>query len=123
SVFVGAGGLGATTSFGGGASTTTVNQNGTFLGDFDSGEGFGASQFTPGAGTFTLMNSTTGPGGIDPWWNTQLAVVRIDDPVASITVVQSELRGDGIGVNVGFAVDRATPGKTTTWGSIKALYR
>ena len=106
SVFVGALGLGATTSFGGGTSTTTVNQNGTFLGDHIVDPTFGASFFIDGTGTFTLQNSVTGAGGANPHWNTQLGVVRIDDAVSSITVHQSQLRGDGIGVNIGFDIPR-----------------
>ena len=106
SVFVGAVGLGATTSFGGGTSTTTVNQNGTFLGDYNVDSTFGASMFTGGAGTFTLQNSVTGAGGVNPHWNTKLGVVRIDDAVSSITVYQSQLRGDGIAVNIGFDIPR-----------------
>lgn len=122
-VYVGAIGLGATTSFGGGASTTTVNQNGTFLGDFAGPGGFGPTQFTPGAGTFSMQNSLTGPGGADPHWNTQLGIVRIDDPVTSITVQQNGIRGDGIGVNIGFIPEGITPAHSSTWGRMKSLYR
>lgn len=123
SVFVGPIGLGATTSFGGGTSTTRVLQNGTFLGDFVGDVTAGASQFIGGAGTFTVMNSVTGAGGANPWWNSQLAVVRIDDAVSSITVIQTQLRGDGIGVNIGFAVDSVVPIETSTWGGVKSLFR
>ncbi|MCA9297833.1 MAG: hypothetical protein KDA28_02135 [Phycisphaerales bacterium] len=102
-VFVGVSGLGATTSFGGGASIATVQQNGTFLGDFNNGGGpWGATLFTPGAGVFTMQNSLTGPGGVDPHWNTELGVVQINDAVSSITIRLSQLPGDGVGVNVGF---------------------
>lgn len=121
-VFVGTIGLGATTSFGGGTSTTTVNQNGTFLGDYVPVAGFGPTQFTGGPGTFTCQNSLTGAGGADPWWNTYLGVVRIDDAVQSIVVHQCQLRGDGIGVNVGFlATDLPVQG--SSWTRIKGLYR
>jgi len=54
-VYVGVSGLGATTSFGGGTSTATVNQNGTFIGDWISGNNWGATQFTPGVGTFSMQ--------------------------------------------------------------------
>lgn len=121
-VYVGALGLGATTSFGGGASTMTVNQNGTFLGDFNGGA-FGPTLYTGGVGTFSMQNSLTAPGGQDPHWNTQLGVVRIDDAVSSITIIHSGLRGDGIGAQVGFVPDYATPAAPSSWGRIKKLYR
>jgi hypothetical protein len=123
SVFVGPIGLGATTSFGGGTSTTRVNQNGSYLGDYVGDAMFGASQFIGGAGTFTVLNSVTGAGGANPWWNTNLAVVRVDDAVSSITVMQTQLRGDGIGVNIGFAVDQVVSEETSTWGGVKSLFR
>lgn len=123
SVFVGPIGLGATTSFGGGTSTTRVLQNGTYLGDFVGDASFGASQFIGGVGNFTVLNSVTGPGGSDPWWNTNLAVVRVDDAVSSITVIQTQLRGDGIGVNIGFAVDQVVSQENSTWGGVKSLFR
>ena len=123
SVFVGTIGLGATTSFGGGASVTTVNQNGTFLGDYIGDVTAGASQFTGGAGTFSVQNSVTGAGGANPWWNTQLGVVRIDDAVSSITVLQSQIRGDGIGVNIGFEPHGIVADETATWGGVKALFK
>jgi hypothetical protein len=122
-VFVGTIGLGATTSFGGGASTTTVNQNGTFLGDYIGDVTAGASQFTGGAGTFSVQNSVTNAGGANPWWNTQLGVVRIDDAVSSVTVYQSQLRGDGIGVNIGFAHEGTVADEASTWGGVKVLFR
>ena len=103
SVYVGAAGMGQTTSFGGGASVVTVNQNGTFLGDWSGAGGpWGPTQFTPAAGTFSMQNSLNGSGGQDPWWNTPLGVVQINDPVSSITINVSQIRGDGMGVNIGF---------------------
>lgn len=122
SVFVGTIGLGQTTSFGGGTSTTTVNQNATHLGDYDGGDGFALTQFNGGPGTFTAQNSQNGAGGANPWWNTQLALIRIDDAVSSITVNQANLRGDGIGVNIGF-LSEPTSTNASTWGRIKKLYR
>ena len=123
SVFVGPLGLGATLSFGGGTSTTRVGQNGTYLGDFVGDVTAGASQYIGGVGSFTVMNSVTGNGGANPWWNTNLAVVRVDDAVSSVTVFQTQLRGDGIGVNIGFAIDSVVATEPTTWGNIKSLYR
>jgi MYXO-CTERM domain-containing protein len=103
SIYVGVAGLGRTTSFGGGMTTATVNQNGTFLGDYTGGGNYGLNQFTSGPGTWTLNNSVTGAGGADPWWNTALGVVQINDAgLTSITVDFSHIRGDGAGVNIGF---------------------
>jgi hypothetical protein len=109
-IFLGVAGLGQTTSFGGGASSATVNQNGTFLGDWSGAGGpWGPTQFTPGP-PFQMQNSLTGPGGLDPWWNTPLGVVRIDDPISSLTVDFSQIRGDGIGVNIGAVPEPASAG-------------
>jgi hypothetical protein len=124
SVFVGVAGLGATTSFGGGATTATVNQNGAFLGDWTGGGGpWGPTLFTPGTGVFQMMNSLTAPGGQDPNWNTPLGVVLITDPVSSVTVIFSAIRGDGVGVNIGFDKSHLTPAKAANWGRLKALYK
>jgi hypothetical protein len=126
SVYVGTIGLGRTSDDGTGASgvsTTRVLQNGTFLGDYVGDPTFGASSFANGPGFFAVQNSQTGPGGQNPWWNSQLGVVRVEDAVSSITVFQTALRGDGIGVNVGFDHDLVTPAGGTTWGRLKSLYR
>lgn len=124
SVYLGISGLGATTSFGGGASSANVNQNGTFIGDWSGGCGpWGPTLFTGGLSVFNMQNSVTGPGGLDPNWNTPLGVVRIDDPVASVTVTMAQLRGDGCGVNIGFDKSHATPTLGTSWGRVKRLYR
>ena len=122
-VYVGTVGLGATTSFGGGYSSTTVPQTGTFLGEFIGDPTAGASLFTGGPGSFTVQNSVTGAGGINPWWNTNLAVVVIDDPVSSLTINQSMIRGDGIGVTIGFVRNGSVDDEATSWGSIKSLFR
>jgi hypothetical protein len=103
-LYVGVSGLGRTDSFGGGMSTATVNQNGAFLGDWTGGGNYGATQFIGGAGTFSMQNSVSGPGGQDPWWNTALGVVQILDPVNSLTIILDQLPGDGVGVNIGYAV-------------------
>lgn len=101
-------GLGRRDSINGGTpgavSTATVLQNGTFFGDWPGfpAPNFGATQFNPGVGIFSLENSVTGAGGIDPWWNTQMAVVRIDDVLNSLTVRFNHTSGDGINVNIGY---------------------
>ena len=100
SIYLGVVGLGATTSFGGGQTLATCVQNGTYLGDWTGGGNYGATNFSGSVGTFSMNNSVTGPGGSDPWWNTGLAVVQINDAVSSITVRFEQLRGDGVGVNI-----------------------
>jgi len=122
-VFIGSIGLGQTSSFGGGASIYTVNHNGAFLGDYTDGGPWGPTQFTSSAGTFSVQNSVTGSGGLNHWWNTPLGVVRILDPVNSVTVNCSQIRGDGIAVGIGFDIQLATPTNSTTWGRLKRLYR
>lgn len=107
-------GLGATNAPAVGATVATVLQNGIFLGDHISGGGFGATQFNPGAGQFSLQNSVTGPGGQNPHWNTELGLVRIMDPINSLTVRFSQLSGDGVGVNIASVVP--TPGVTALAG-------
>lgn len=126
SVYVGTIGLGQTSQDPqglSGTSTSRVLQNGTFLGDFIGDPTFGASLFTNGPGFFVVQNSQTGPGGANPWWNSQLGVTEVNDAVSSITVIQTALRGDGIGVNVGFNHELVTPAGGTTWGRLKSLYR
>lgn len=122
SICLGVAGLGQTTSFGGGASTATVYQNGTFLGDWTGGGNYGPTQFTPG-NPFQMQNSLTGPGGQDPWWNSALAVVRIDDPVSSLTIEFSQIAGDGVGVNIGHIVPEPASVGLLALGSLLALSR
>lgn len=88
--------------------TATVLQNGTHLGDYTGAMNVGPTLFNPSAGMFTMMNSLTGPGGQDPWWNTGLALVRIDDAVSSLTVRIDQTSGDGIGVNIGVIPEPAS---------------
>ena len=86
------------------ADTTTIAsvlQTGYYFGDYTGAMNVGATLYSPGAGSFTMENSVSGPGGADPWWNTGLAVVRIDDAVSSLTVHFDQTSGDGIGVNLG----------------------
>lgn len=88
--------------------TATVLQNGTHLGDYTGALNVGPTLFSPSAGMFTMMNSLTGPGGQDPWWNTGLALVRIDDAVSSLTVRFDQTSGDGVGVNIGVIPEPAS---------------
>lgn len=113
-IVLGVQGLGATTSFGGGASTATVLQNGLFLGDHISGQPYGATQFSSGPGVFSMQNSVTGIGGQNPHWNTELGLVKIMDPISSLTVRFSQLSGDGVGVNIASAIP--TPGAAALAG-------
>jgi hypothetical protein len=85
-------------------STATVLQNGTLLGDFTNGNNWGATQFTSSLGMFSMQNSQVGNGGADPWWNTGLGIVRIDDATNSLTVRFNHTSGDGFGVNIGVLV-------------------
>lgn len=123
-VFVGVSGLGSTTSFGGGDSTVQVGWNGTFLGDWFTGGGpWGPTQYTGGLFTFSMKNSLTGPGGQDPWWNTPLGVVRIDDSVVSVTLNFATLRGDGVGGNIGFVVPAPGAAALLGLGGLRAARR
>ena len=109
SLYVGVSGLGQTSSFGGGASIASVNKNGTFLGDWSGAGGpWGPTQFSAGP-PFTMKNSVIGAGGADPWWNTPLGVVRIDDATNSVTIDMSQIRGDGVGVNIGYSPVQTSP--------------
>lgn len=81
--------------------TLSVQQNGTHFGDWTGAQNYGPTLFTPSAGNFTMVNSLTGFGGADPWWNTGLALVRIDDAVSSLTVRIDQTSGDGMGLNIG----------------------
>jgi hypothetical protein len=101
SIYLGVAGLGSTTDFGPPIGTVaTVNQNGTYLGQYG-GNWWGSNQYLSGSGWFSLENSVTGPGGQDPAWNTRLAVVRIDDAISSLTVDFWQLSGDGVILNIG----------------------
>lgn len=122
-LYLGVMGLGRTSSFGGGMSLATVNQNGQFLGDWISGGNYGATQFTGGAGIFTMNNSVTGIGGADPHWNTELGVVKILDPVNSLTVHIDQLPGDGLGLNIGSVVPAPGEGMMLVLAGVAALGR
>lgn len=100
SVYLGVAGLGRTSDGGGAWTAATVQQNGTFLGDWSGGGNYGPTEFNPSTGSFWMRNSVAGPGGANPWWNTPLALVRIDDAVSSLTVVFDQLPGDGVNLNI-----------------------
>lgn len=122
-IYLGVAGLGRTLNSGGLESTATVQQNGTFLGDWISGNNWGATDFIPGAGTFTMRNSQTGFGGADPWWNTELGVVQINDAVSSLTVDFWQLPGDGLILNIGFAVPAPGAAALLGLGGLVAMRR
>lgn len=122
-IVVGIAGLGRSTDWGGIATQATVLQNGTFLGDWMSGQGFAPSLFFGGAGSFTMINSTSGPGTSNPWWNTELGIVRIDDTVSSLTVYFSQYPGDGINVNIGVIPTPASLGVLGLGGLLAARRR
>lgn len=84
--------------------TATVLQSGFHLGDWTGGANWGPTLFSGGAGSFTMVNSLSGGGGMDPWWNTALALVRIDDAISSLTVRFDQTGGDGVNVNIGYLV-------------------
>ncbi len=104
-------------------STATVLQNGTHLGDWTGSLNVGPTLYTPAAGTFSMMNSLTGPGGADPWWNTGLALVRIDDSISSLTVHIDQTMGDGVGVNIGSIVPEPATLALLGAGGLLALRR
>lgn len=103
-------------------SVATCNQNGTFLGDYNTG-GYGPTLFAGSVGTFNMRNSLTGNGGADPWWNTYLSATRIDDSVSTLTVIIDHTSGDGLSLNIG--VLTPAPGSLALlgMGGIVALRR
>lgn len=103
-LYVGAMGIGRTNAPQAGDSLVTVNQNGTFLGDWSGGGNWGATLYNGGPGTFNMTNTQVNAGGADPWWNSQLGVVQINDAVSSLTIIVDQLPGDGLGVNIGSVV-------------------
>jgi len=88
-------------------STITVYNNGTHIGDWDllynaiSGKDFGPTSVT-GNNPFVLQNSLTGSGQPGaPEFNTDLAVILIDDNVNTLTLNVNHIGQDGFGFNVG----------------------
>jgi hypothetical protein len=104
-------------------SSAIVAQNGTYFGDWTGGGNYGATSFSGGPGTFSMVNSVSGPGGQDPWWNTGLAVVRIDDSVSSLTVRFNQTAGDGLGVNIGAFVPEPGTIVLLVLGGLAAIRR
>ena len=113
-IYLGVSGLGRTTNSGGLESVANVFQSGTFMGDFISGQNWGATDFIPGVGVFSMRNTQIGAGGADPWWNTELGLVQINDSLNSLTVHFSHIAGDGLAVNIAYAVP--TPGAASLLG-------
>lgn len=122
-IYFGIAGLGRTDNAGGIESTATINQNGTFLGDWISGNNWGPTDFIPGAGTFTMRNSLSAPGGLNPWWNTELGVVQINDAISSLTVNLWHLPGDGFVLNIGHAVPAPGAAALLGLGALAGLRR
>ncbi len=122
-IYLGISGLGATTNPGGGYSVATVFQNGNYLGDVNSSGAFGPTNYTPGAGVFSMQNSLIAAGGIDPHWNSQLGLVQIMDPISSLTVHFSQLGGDGLGVNIAAVVPAPGDGAFLMLAGLAAMRR
>jgi len=122
-IYLGVSGLGATTNPGGGYSVATVFQNGNYLGDVNSSGTYGPTNYTPGAGVFSMQNSLIAAGGIDPHWNSQLGLVQIMDPISSLTVHFSQLGGDGVGVNIAAVVPAPTSGACFVLAGLAATRR
>lgn len=79
-------------------------EGGTYLGDWAGNGNYGPTIAVGDANGLSLMNAMSGPGQANPWWNTGLALIRIDVPVSSLTVRFNQTRGDGVGVNIGSLV-------------------
>lgn len=124
SLVLGVAGLGRRDAVPGGTpgavSDVTVNQNGTYAGEFfGTGGPFGANLYTGSLGQFKLENSVTGIGGANPHWNTAWGVVRIDDAISSLTVHVVQTAGDGLGMNIGVIVP--APGAATAMLGMSGL--
>jgi len=76
----------------------------------EAGPNFGVSAYAATPGGFVMKNAetTVGPQPNGPWWNTTLAVVRINDSVSSITIDQDQIWKDGTGVTIGFVLPDLT---------------
>lgn len=97
------------------ATIVNVTENGdfTFLGEYDSSGLFAPTLSTitnncaSGSGPSNLRaeNSLSAPGGLNPNWNTKWAVYRFDAcaVVPSVNFTVNQTKGDGIGLNIGFA--------------------
>lgn len=116
SVYLGVSGLGRLDQTLPGAITTCqVSQNGAYLGeDFGVGGPWGSNQFSSGPGTFSLQNAVTGSNTFGPNWNSALALVRITDPINTLTVNFNQVSGDGVGLNI--AVVTPAPGAIALLG-------
>jgi hypothetical protein len=90
----------------GAITTVTGDHNATFLGDYDSPSNFGATDFTGGAGSFTVRNSLSGPGGgTAPNWNSELGLMQITDGgFTTLNLTISGIPGDGYAWNIAAAV-------------------
>jgi len=75
------------------------------LGDYVTSNNWGATQISTLPGSFTLENSQIALGGIDPHWNSQVALTHFTSAWVGNQLQLSfdQTLGDGIGVNIGFA--------------------
>lgn len=71
----------------------------TFLGDWALGAGFAPTAPSVTGPTLTLSNSVPEPGA--GYFNTNFAVVQVNDAVSSITLNVSQIADDGIAVTIG----------------------
>jgi hypothetical protein len=74
------------------------------LGDYVTSNNWGATQISTLPGSFTLENSVTALGGLDPNWNSQVALTHFTSAWVGNQLQLSfdQTLGDGIGVNIGF---------------------
>lgn len=83
-----------------------VDHHGNLLGEFNPTNNCGPTQVTPTGSGFQLQNTTNGLFTSGPNWNTQMAVFQITDPnITSLTVRGDQIRGDGMGINIGAPSD------------------
>lgn len=103
--------------------TALVIGGGTYLGDWKGGANYGPTTASVDLGGLSLVNALSGPGEANPWWNTGLALIRIDVPVNSLTVRFNQTRGDGVGINIGAMVPEPASALLLVLGGALGLRR